>query len=74
MSYNQFASEFNKSRQNLWPELLEFKKYLKNGIKILDLGCGNGRLISLLKDYEIYYIGSDISVFLIMPKNKKKAK
>ncbi len=75
MSYNQFASEFSASRQNLWPELLEFKKYLKDGIKILDLGCGNGRLISLLKDYEIDYIGSDMSESLLnYAKKQEKGK
>lgn len=75
MSYNQFASEFSASRQNLWPELLEFKKYLKDGIKVLDLGCGNGRLVSLLKDYKIDYVGSDISESLLnYAKKQEKGK
>ena len=65
MNYNEFSNEFNESRQNLWPELLEFEKYLKNGQKILDLGCGNGRLVNLLKNYEINYVGSDISSNLL---------
>lgn len=74
-SYDKFSSEFSASRQNLWPELLEFKKYLKYGIKILDLGCGNGRLISLLKDCEIDYIGSDISSSLLnYAKKQEKGK
>ncbi len=63
--YNDFATEFNETRKNLWPELLEFRKFLKNGQRILDLGCGNGRLINLLKDYEIEYVGSDISESLL---------
>lgn len=65
MNYNDFSSEFNSTRQSLWPELLEFKKYLKNGQNVLDLGCGNGRLISLLKEYDLNYIGSDISSNLL---------
>lgn len=74
-TYNQFASEFSASRQNLWPELLEFKQYLKGGIKILDLGCGNGRLINLLKDHEIDYIGSDLSSSLLnYAKKQEKGK
>lgn len=59
-SYNNFASEFNETRKNPWPEFLEFNKYLKKGQRILDLGCGNGRLIDLLKNYEIEYLGCDI--------------
>ncbi len=63
--YNTISSEFNVTRQTLWPELLEFKKYLKDGQKILDLGCGNGRLISLLKEFQIEYVGTDISESLL---------
>ncbi|HNZ86070.1 MAG TPA: methyltransferase domain-containing protein [bacterium] len=65
MNYNEFSSEFNATRQNLWPELLEFEKYIKDGQKILDLGCGNGRLVNLLKNYDIQYVGSDISSDLL---------
>lgn len=65
MDYNEFSNEFNATRQNLWPELLEFEKYVKNNQKILDLGCGNGRLVNLLKNYDIEYVGSDISSDLL---------
>ncbi len=65
MDYNEFSNEFNATRQNLWPELLEFEKYIKNGQKILDLGCGNGRLVNLLGNYDIEYVGSDISSDLL---------
>lgn len=45
--YEQLAEEFSNTRANLWFELQELAKYVKGGDKILDLGCGNGRLYEL---------------------------
>jgi len=72
MNYNKFSSEFNATRQNLWPEFSDFEKYLKNGQRILDLGCGNARIINLLKNYEIEYIGCDISDSLLNYAKKQQ--
>jgi len=53
-----------------------FSGYIKDGWKVLDLGCGNGRLINSLKDKKINYLGIDSSKGLIkiargnFPKNK----
>ncbi|OIO52051.1 hypothetical protein AUJ78_01760 [Candidatus Peregrinibacteria bacterium CG1_02_41_10] len=35
-------------------------------IGILDLGCGSGRLISLVKDYPVEYVGLDVSDKLLI--------
>lgn len=49
---------------------------LKKGSKVLDLGCGNGRLIKVLEKYDIEYVGLDISDELVkfakksFPKHK----
>ena len=52
--YDRVANEWDKTRQNFWPELIsEITKHVikapHSGAlgenKILDLGCGNGRLI-----------------------------
>lgn len=44
--YDRVANDWDKTRQNLWPELIyEIKKYIKPNTKILDLGCGNARLV-----------------------------
>jgi len=64
-TYNQIASKFSQTRTHLWPELLYFKQFLANGQDILDLGCGNGRLLQLLDDVQGNYIGVDISNELI---------
>jgi len=56
--YQITAESFNQSRQDLWQEFFSFKKYIKPDDKILDLGCGNGRLVELFED-SINYIGVD---------------
>ena len=64
--YQTIASDFSKTRQNLsWPEIDYFKKYIKNGQSVLDLGCGNGRLLNSLKEFNCEYKGLDNSVNLI---------
>ncbi len=45
------------------PDFLYFKPFIKKGDKILDLGCGNGRLFEIVNGAE--YIGVDISEKMI---------
>lgn len=73
-SYNKIAEDFHKSRKNLfWKEFLYLKQYLKEDIKILDLGCGSGRMIKFLKSYikNFEYIGIDFSEKLILIAKKE---
>jgi len=63
--YDQIAQDFSDTRNKIWPEFEYFKGYLANGQDILDLGCGNARLLELLKDYQINYLGIDYSKKLI---------
>ena len=63
--YDQIAQDFSDTRNKIWPEFEYFKGYLANGQDILDLGCGNGRLLELLKEYQINYLGIDYSKKLI---------
>lgn len=69
--YNQIARDFSETRYNIWPEFEYFKGYLKNGQAIMDLGCGNGRLLELLKDYKVSYLGVDFSENLIREAQQK---
>lgn len=70
--YNIISSHFSNKRSYLTPDILDFKKYVEKGDKILDLGCGNGRLFELFgsKD-KITYSGVDSSKNLIEIAKKK---
>lgn len=52
--YNEIAKSFDKTRTQIWPKTkLFFDELTKNDnkdLKILDVGCGNGRNIIYLKD------------------------
>lgn len=63
--YNKIAEAFSRSRSFLWEELIPLARYVQSGDKVLDLGCGNGRLYSMLKDKKIEYVGIDSSDKLI---------
>lgn len=62
--YNKIAEFFAKTRSDE-RELLQFSALLQSGQRILDWGCGNGRLIHLLKDRNIKYVGVDQSEEMI---------
>lgn len=64
-NYNLIAEDFSRTRSKLWPELDFLAGHVKDGDRVLDLGCGNGRLTVLFKDKNIEYIGVDISEKLI---------
>lgn len=62
--YNLIAEEYARTRHFTW-DIENLAQYVIPGEKILDLGCGNGRLIEILKDKDIDYIGFDSSEKLI---------
>ncbi len=65
-NYNNIAGEFNQTRKKkIWPILLELTQNIKNGDKILDAGCGNGRIIDTFRGKDIDYIGFDSNNKLI---------
>jgi len=59
--YEKIAEHFSLKRRFFWPELEKIKNYVKDGDKVLDWGCGHGRLLLILKDKKIKYIGTDTS-------------
>ena len=68
--YEKIAEHFSLKRRFFWPELEKIKNYIKDGDKVLDWGCGHGRLLLILKDKKIKYIGADTS-FKILEIAKK---
>ncbi len=74
-SYDSIASDFNQTRNYLWPGLKDFKKFTVEGSKILDLGCGNGKLRLLFKEKNVFYTGVDSSSELLnIAENRKDFK
>lgn len=69
--YNSIAEDFSRTRWNIWDEFNIFINYIKEGDSVLDVGCGNGRLLELLEDKHINYLGIDISEKLIELAKKK---
>lgn len=65
-SYNEVASEFSQTRKKeLWPKLKELGDEVFDNAFVLDLACGNGRLLEAFKDKKINYLGVDSSSELI---------
>lgn len=64
--YDDIADQFSATRNALWSDILFINDYVKDGDRVLDLGCGNGRLLKLLKEKNITYTGIDISEKIII--------
>lgn len=63
-SYDSISSDFARTRQNPWPDIERIgSEYLKSGISVLDVGCGNGRMVEALAScsFPVSYTGVDNS-------------
>lgn len=65
VGYDLIADDFSDTRYKVWPEMKVWQKYFSDGQKVLDVGCGNGRMMQLLAGKKIAYFGCDISNQLI---------
>jgi len=78
MSYDAFAETFSRSRTNLrWSEIDYIVDFLRGYFgdttpTLLDVGCGNGRLIETLEKstYSCTYLGIDESAGMITEARK----
>jgi 2-polyprenyl-3-methyl-5-hydroxy-6-metoxy-1,4-benzoquinol methylase len=68
--YDSIATQFSASRNYIWPDLENFLKNIKPNSSVLDVGCGNGRLLIGLPK-KIKYTGLDISSELLKEAEKK---
>ena len=64
-SYDQVSREFSDSRAHFWTELEFLSEHATPGMRVLDVGCGNGRLYPVLKERQIDYTGIDYSAGLL---------
>ncbi|NMC36389.1 methyltransferase domain-containing protein [Candidatus Beckwithbacteria bacterium] len=70
--YNTIGLHFAETRKKrLWPEILPFVAQVKPGMRVLDVGCGSGRLLTELGGKKIYYLGIDFSQVLIDQAKKR---
>jgi len=76
LAYDVLAEDFGTSRANPWFEFEIYKELLQEGDRVLDLGCGNGRLFKSLDERKIKYVGMDVSQGLLdkAAKDLKKEK
>jgi tRNA (uracil-5-)-methyltransferase TRM9 len=52
--YNQIATHFDSTRCHLWKGVVDFLEQVPTQSKILDVGCGNGKYLSVRRDCEIH--------------------
>ncbi|MFA6533666.1 MAG: class I SAM-dependent methyltransferase [Patescibacteria group bacterium] len=65
-SYDAIAEKFSHTRHKPWPIMEKLVgQFVKAGQRVLDAGCGNGRLYQILKDKQVDYLGVDNSEKLI---------
>jgi len=63
--YDLISEKFSQTRKRFWDELEFVGDYAKDNDKVLDYGCGNGRLLELFKGKKINYTGTDVSEKLL---------
>lgn len=69
--YDLIAGKFSQTRKHFWRELEFVKDFIRPGMKVLDYGCGNGRLAGFLSEEgEIDYVGADVSERLLEEAQK----
>ncbi len=65
--YSEFADEFSETRSSERVNLAPVMPYLHDGVKVLEIGCGNGRLVERIdrEGFRLDYLGLDITPKLV---------
>lgn len=65
-NYEQIADHYSETRKKyLWEELHNLTKNVPDGARVLDVGCGSGKLINAFLKRKIDYLGIDPCVGLL---------
>ncbi len=65
------SGEFSLSRARFWEELTFLGEHATPNMKVLDIGCGNGRFYDVIKERQTTYTGVDNSAGLLSEAKKK---
>ena len=69
--YDLIEGKFSETRKHFWRGLEFIADYAREGDKVLDFGCGNGRLLELFSNKNIDYLGVDVSEKLVAAAQEK---
>ena len=67
-NYDEVSEKFSSTRKYVsksWDELRQITDNIKDGDSVLDVGCGSGRLLELIGDKQVGYVGVDSSEKLL---------
>ena len=70
--YESIGKHFSKTERSLWPEMKKYLKEVRENEKVLDVGCGEGRLLQGIKTP--HYTGIDFSPTLLEIAKKRYPK
>lgn len=71
--YDRIANHFVQTRHKLWPDGLRIADFISEKSRVLDVGCGSGRLFPLLREKKCDFFGIDNSERIIMAARNQYA-
>lgn len=71
MDYSKFENKFRGSREVIMKNQEIYLKYFKDRKNVLDLGCGRGEFVELLRDNGIGVTGYDINLKFVEQCSKR---
>jgi ubiquinone/menaquinone biosynthesis C-methylase UbiE len=63
--YESIASHWDRTRHSPWPQVEQFLLALERSALVADVGCGNGKYMTVAREHSINMLGSDLCVNLV---------